>query len=187
MSKKNNKGSVKQVLSQPKEEPKIMSEEEIIAQEEFINEPAEELVVEKTREEIINELVEEQASIVDPEEEKFLESTVEEIEAQPVVDEPCVCDETCVCDEPCTDPACTCEKSEEPVVVDPNTGNINVKFEFQDEYHFGPGNGDAVIDTLPEPEKIIVTAPVERVKKTFAQMTATELNIYHKTGIIPFV
>ena len=24
------------------------------------------------------------------------------------------------------------------------------KFEFQDEYHFGPGNGDAVIDTLPE-------------------------------------
>lgn len=144
----------------------------------------------------------------------------------------------------------------EPVVVDPITGNINVKFEFQDEYHFGPGNGDAEIDVLPKqdctcegpceepcvcdekpcvcekPEEIkevlekyhnidaeaeisklleaetpkfqlgqqiqklaevdiepTTPAPVTTppVKKTFAQMTATEMNIYKKTGIIPFV
>jgi hypothetical protein len=30
-------------------------------------------------------------------------------------------------------------------------------------------------------------APVERKKKTFAQMTACEMNIYHKTGIIPLL
>jgi transcription termination factor NusB len=30
-------------------------------------------------------------------------------------------------------------------------------------------------------------APVQRQKKTFAQMTACEMNIYQKTGIIPFV
>jgi len=39
------------------------------------------------------------------------------------------------------------------VEVDPNTGNINVKFEFQEEYFIGGGdpNAQTNIDVLPEP------------------------------------
>jgi hypothetical protein len=98
-----------------------------------------------------------------------------------------------------------------------------VKFEFQDEYHFGPGNGDAVIDTLPEEPKCAcadpnceckddekcdekcdkdctcdLTLPAEEPyiplmvteapkKKTLEQMTACEINIFHKTGIMPLL
>jgi hypothetical protein len=176
------------------------------------NTKIEQPITPETRKEIINKLVEEQAAVVDEKEEKFLESSVEEIEAQPVneVEDPCTCDETCVCDEQeCTDPACACEKPSEerqnlpsPEVLAEIDAEMNapkgpehyekisksfekepkeVHFKFQDEYHFGPGNGDAVIDTLSEPVK----AP-ERKKKTFEQMSACEMNIYHKTGIIPF-
>ena len=137
----------------------------------------------ETRNEVINKLVEEQAQVFDEKEEKFLESSVEEIEAQPVdeAEEPCVCDETCTCTEQeCVDPACTCEKPEEPK-VEPK----EFHHEFQDEYHFGPGNGDAVIDTLPQ-EPVKAPEKQERKRKTFEQMTACEMNIYHKTGIIPF-
>ena len=105
------------------------------------------------------------------------------LHTQPVdeAEEPCVCDETCTCTEQeCADPACTCEKPEEPK-VEPK----EFHHEFQDEYHFGPGNGDAVIDTLPQ-EPVKVPEKQERKRKTFAQMTACEMNIYHKTGIIPF-
>jgi hypothetical protein len=47
-----------------------------------------------------------------------------------------------------------------------------------------------VLETkAPEPvvEPVIVPAPAPRVKKSFAQMTASEFNIYMKTGIIPFL
>lgn len=53
---------------------------------------------------------------------------------------------------------------------------VNVKFEFQDKYHFGPGNGDAVIDTLPQPQKR---------KKAIADLNQSELRLYHKTGFLP--
>ena len=49
-------------------------------------------------------------------------------------------------------------------------------FNFQDEYHFGPGNGDAVIDTLPQPQKR---------KKRIDELNQTELRMFHKTGFMP--
>jgi len=49
-------------------------------------------------------------------------------------------------------------------------------FEFQDEYHFGPGNGDAVIDMLPQPTKR---------KKAMHELNQTELRMYQKTGFLP--
>ena len=100
-----------QVFEEPHE--KLMTEEEIVAQEEFINES-------------------------------------DELEDEIVPDE--------------------------EVKVDPTTGNINVKFEFQDEYHFGPGNGDAVIDMLPQPTKR---------KKRMDELNQTELRMFHKTGFMP--
>lgn len=49
-------------------------------------------------------------------------------------------------------------------------------FEFQDEYHFGPGKGDAVIDALPQPQKR---------KKTVGELNQSELRLFHKTGFLP--
>jgi len=166
MSTRNNKGN-KPRIEQPEENAFIPQE-----LKEKYNTP-------EAKEEIINKLVEEQAAVVDEKEEIFLNSTVEEIEAQPVneTEEPCVCDEPCAEPCVCTDPSCAC--------IDETSKPLEFHHEFQDEYHFGPGNGDAVIDTLPEPEK----APELQVKrpKTFAEMTACEINIYHKTGILPLI
>ena len=49
-------------------------------------------------------------------------------------------------------------------------------FKFQNEYHFGPGNGDAVIDMLPQPTKR---------KKRMDELNQTELRMFHKTGFMP--
>ena len=49
-------------------------------------------------------------------------------------------------------------------------------FDFQDEYHFGPGNGDAIIDALPQPQKR---------KKRIDELNQTELRMFHKTGFMP--
>lgn len=95
--------------------------------------------------------------------EQPVKEIVKEIEAQPVTkEEPCVCDETCVCEEPCADDACVCDKPT-PEIVEAVSKFIN----------------DSIIEEL----KVI-----EKPKtKSFAQMTATEINIYHKTGILPLL
>ena len=85
-------------------------------------------VVEETREEKINKIVEAEAEIFDAEEEKFLNST------------------ECVCE--CTRNECVCDTS------------------------------------LPRETPFVPEAPKT---KSFAQMTATEVNIYHKTGILPLL
>ena len=95
-----------QVFEEPQE--KLMSEEEIVAQEEFINEVPEELIAE----------------------DEFI----------------------------------TSEAAKVP------------HFDFQDEYHFGPGNGDAIIDALPQPQKR---------KKRIDELNQTELRMFHKTGFMP--
>jgi hypothetical protein len=166
MSNKSKKrGILNQVVEEPiVEETNLVTEEEVVAQEEFINE----------------------APVEAPVEEPVAE---ESFEVEPPVEEP---------------------------VVDPVTGNVNVKFEFQDEYHFGPGNGDAVIDTLPEEEKLpvtdcsdpdcpcnnevepcvcekpcvceepapIVEAPV-KAPRSVASLTRAELHRFNTTGIMP--
>jgi hypothetical protein len=64
---------------------------------------------------------------------------------------------------------------EETIEAEPPVEPKEVHFEFQDEYHFGPGNGDAIIDTLPQPKR----------KKRMDELNQTELRMFHKTGFMP--
>lgn len=98
-------------------------------------------VVEETREEKINKIVEAEAQIFDAEEEKFLNSSVEEIEKLPVDD----------------------LMTDEEVIA-------------QEEF----------INELDK-EPSIAVEEVKPKTKSFAQMTSTEMNIYHKTGILPLL
>jgi hypothetical protein len=109
----------KQVFEEPQE--KLMSEEEVIAQEEFINEPAE------TPEEIKESL------------EKF-HNVDGEAEIKELVD-----------------------------------AETDAKIE------------EAVEEFKKIPDVPIITAPAPPKRKTLAQLTACELNIYHKTGILPLL
>ena len=107
-------------------------------------------VVEETREEKINKIVEAEARIFDAEEEKFLNSSVEEIEKLPVDD----------------------LMTDEEVIA-------------QEEFINEEPHADL---TLPIEVPFIPVMITEAPKtKSFAQMTATEVNIYHKTGILPLL
>lgn len=163
---------------------------------------------EESREEKINRLVEKQAAITDEKEEKFLESSVEEIEVQPV-DEECICDENCTCE---SETNAEIDKAVEEFKKLPDVQPESIKetlekfhnidaeaemtklleasadpLKFQKDY-FLINDGKSMTTSIDTPPEEPVKAPEvqERKRKTFAQMTATEMNIYHKTGIIPF-
>ena len=84
-----------------------------------------------------------------------------------------------------------------PTEVEKEEVKENVfNFPFQKDYFFGTPNTDkeTVIDTLPEippqgePDMTpIINKPAEPKRKTLQQMTACEINIYHKTGILPLL
>jgi hypothetical protein len=182
MSTRNNKGDYK---------PKAKPVEEISAETYIPQELKEKYNTPEAKKEAIEKLAEEEAKIFDAQEELFLESNVAEIEVQPVneAEEPCTCDETCVCtDETCTDPECTCEKDEVDAAVEefkklPDVQPENIE-ETLEEFH----NVDAKAEIAELVQKAVAPEPVKALRpKTLIEMTATEINIYYKTGILPLI